>query len=62
MDIFGIAIPLWAIFLGVLLIVVIVWKMIKFALKVLLILVVFFVILVGLDFFNVFNWIQSVLF
>lgn len=61
MDIFGFIIPLWAVFLGGIIIVVIAWKLIKFALKALLILVVFFVILIGLDFFNVFGWIQSVL-
>lgn len=59
MDIFGVTVPLWAIFLGVLLVVVVVWKFIKFAIKLFLILVVFFVILIGLDFFNVFDLIQN---
>jgi len=62
MDIFGVTVPLWAAFLVVLLVVVIVWKFIKFAIKVLLVLIVFFVILIGLDFFNVFDWIQNILF
>jgi hypothetical protein len=59
MELFGIIIPLWAVFLGGILVVIIAWKLIKFALKLLLVLVVFFAILIGLDFFGVFNWIQG---
>jgi hypothetical protein len=61
MDIFGITVPLWAIFLGVLLVVVVIWKFIKFAIKLFLILIVFFAILIGLDFFDVFGSIQDAL-
>jgi len=61
MDIFGFALPLWAVFLGGIIIVVVAWKLIKFALKVLLVLVVFFAILIGLDVLNVFNIIQDLL-
>lgn len=61
MDLFGFSIPLWAVFLIGIVIVVVVWKLIKFALKILIILVFFFVILMGLDYFQVFDWIQSVL-
>ena len=59
MDIFGFSIPLWLIFLCGILIVFVAWKLIKFAIKVLLILIVFFVIIIGLDFFNVFELFQK---
>ena len=58
-EIFGVELPLWAIFLIGIIIVIVAWKLIKFALKILLIAIVFFVILLALDFFNVFNWIQN---
>ena len=61
MDVFGFTLPLWAVFLGGIIIVVVAWKLIKFALKVLLVLVVFFAILIGLDVLNVFNIIQDLL-
>ncbi len=61
MDVFGFILPLWAVFLGGIIIVVVAWKLIKFALKVLLVLVVFFGILIGLDVLNVFNIIQDLL-
>ena len=59
MELLGFTIPLWAVFIGIIIIVVIAWKLIKFAIKVLLVLVVFFVILMGLDFLGVFAWIQD---
>ena len=58
-EIFGVELPLWAIFLIGIIVVILAWKLIKFALKILLIAIVVFVILIGLDFFNVFNWIQN---
>jgi len=61
MDIFGFTLPLWAVFLGGIIIVVVAWKLIKFALKVLLVIVVFFGILIGLDVLGVFNFIQGLL-
>ena len=61
MDVFGFTLPLWAVFLGGIILVVVAWKLIKFALKVLLVLVVFFGILIGLDFLGVFNFIQGLL-
>jgi len=61
MDIFGFTLPLWAVFLGGIIIVVVAWKLIKFALKALLVIVVFFGILIGLDFLNVFNIIQDLI-
>jgi len=61
MDVFGFTLPLWAVFLGGIILVVVAWKLIKFALKVLLVLVVFFAILIGLDVLNVFTIIQDLL-
>ena len=61
MDVFGFTLPLWAVFLGGIIIVVVAWKLIKFALKVLLVIVVFFAILIGLDFLGIFNFIQGLL-
>ena len=58
-ELFGITLPLWAFFLIGIIAIIIVWKLIKFAIKVLLIIVVFFVILIGLDFLNVFDFIQN---
>ena len=52
-------IPLWAVFLGGILVVIIAWKLIKFAIKLLLVLVVFFAVLIGLDFFGVFDLIMG---
>ena len=60
MDIFGIDVPLWALFLIGIVAVIVVWKLFKFALKIALIIIVFFVILFGLDFFNVFDAIQNI--
>lgn len=62
MELFGFAVPLWGIFLIGLVAVIVAWKLIKFALKILLVLVVFFVVLVGLDFLHVFDWLQGLLF
>ena len=59
MIIFGIDLPLWAFFLIGIIAVIIVWKLFKFALKILLIVIVFFVILMGLDCFHVFDSIQN---
>jgi len=61
MEIFGFILPLWAVFLGAIVIVVVAWKLIKFAIKILLILVVFFAVLVGLDLLHVFDFIQNLL-
>ena len=61
MDVFGFTLPLWAVFLGGIIFVFVAWKLIKFALKVLLVLVVFFGILIGLDVLGVFNFIQGLL-
>lgn len=59
LTILGADIPLWAVFLILIIVVLIVWKFIKFAIKILIILVVFFIILFGLDALGVFNTIQN---
>ena len=61
MEIFGFILPLWAVFLGAIVIAIVAWKLIKFAIKILLILLVFFAVLIGLDLFDVFNNIQRLL-
>lgn len=60
LEIFG-SLPLWAIILVGIIVVVIAWKIIKFALKILLVLIVSFGILMGLDFLGVFNVLQDLL-
>jgi len=52
-------IPLWAVFLGGIIVVIIAWKLIKFAIKLLLVLVVFFAVLIGLDVLGVFDLIMG---
>jgi hypothetical protein len=57
--IFGVDIPLWIVFIVGLIVLILAWKLIKFALKILLIVAVFFIILIILDYTNVFNAIQN---
>jgi hypothetical protein len=61
MELFGIVVPLWALFIGLILVVVVVWKLIKFAIKILILIVVFFAILIGLDFIGVFKIISDLI-
>ena len=58
LEIFG-SFPLWAIILIGIIIVIIAWKIIKFALKILLVLIISFAILLGLDIIGVFDFIQN---
>jgi hypothetical protein len=58
-ELFGFVLPLWAVFLIGIVIIILAWKIIKFAIKLLLIVIVIFLILIGLDFLNVFGWIQN---
>ena len=60
MILFGLDIPIWLIFLIGILVVIVAWKIIKFAIKILLIAVVIFIIIMGLDFINFFSWIQNI--
>jgi hypothetical protein len=61
MNVFGVVVPLWAVFLIGIILVVVAWKLIKFALTVLVVLILFFVILMCLDYFQVFDMIQGFL-
>lgn len=58
-QIFGFELPLWALFLIIVIAAIIAWKFIKFAIKIMLIIVVFFVILMAMDYFNVISGIQN---
>jgi|GEM_PF-920875 len=60
LEIFG-SLPLWAIILVGIIVVVIAWKVIKFALKILLVLIVAFAIMMGLDILGVFDILQNLL-
>ena len=60
LEIFG-SLPLWLILLIGIIIVLIAWKIIKFAIKILIILIVAFLILLGLDFIGFFDLIQKFL-
>ena len=58
-DVFGFDLPLWAIFLIGIIVVVIVWKLAKFAIKILLILLFFLIILMLLDSMGAFEGIKN---
>ena len=60
LEIFG-SLPLWAIILVGIIVVVIAWKIIKFALKILLVLIVSLAIIMGLDILGVFDILQNLL-
>ena len=62
MEIAGVDIPFWAVFLIGIVVALVAWKLIKFALVVLVIIVIIFVILMGLDFLDVFGKIQNLFF
>jgi hypothetical protein len=61
MEILGFTLPLWALFLMGIIGVIIAWKLIKFAIKIVLILIVFFGSLFLIDFFDVVGIIQQFL-
>ena len=60
MYIFGFDVPNAALFLIGIIGVIVLWKLVKFALKLLLVIVAFFVILMALDYFQVFSTIQGI--
>jgi hypothetical protein len=49
MDVFGYTIPFWAILVGILVIVLLLWGVIKFAIWVLIFIAIVIVALIGLD-------------
>jgi len=50
MEIFGYIIPFWAVLVGILLIVLVLWGVIKFAVWVLIFIAIVIIALIGLDF------------
>jgi hypothetical protein len=50
MDVFGYVIPFWAILLGILVIALVLWGVIKFAVWVLIFIAIVIIALIGLDF------------
>ena len=61
MDIVGVNLPLWVIFLIGIILVIVAWKFIKFALKILLVIIILLVILIGLDALGFFDTIQNLI-
>jgi len=50
MDVFGYTIPFWVVLLGILVIALILWGVIKFAIWVLIFIAIVIIALIGLDF------------
>ena len=50
MDVFGYSIPFWAVLVGILVIVFLLWGVIKFAIWVLIFVAIVIIALIGLDF------------
>jgi len=61
MEFLGIGLTTWIAVLGILVIALIAWKIIKFAFKIFLVIVVAALILFGLDYVGVFDTIQNLL-
>ena len=49
MEIFGLIIPFWAVLLGILVIALVLWKVLKFAIWVLIFITIVIIALIGLD-------------
>ena len=54
-------VPLWAILLIFILVVIVAWKLIKFAIKIMLVLILILIIFAGLDYLGVFDAIQNLI-
>jgi len=50
MDVFGYVIPFWAVLLGIIVIVFLLWGILKFAVWVLIFIIIVVIALIGLDF------------
>lgn len=59
MEFLSLSIPLWAVFLVFVIVLLLVWQFIRFTLKVLLFFILFFVLVIALDFIGVFSWIHQ---
>ncbi len=62
MELYGVDIPFWAVFLVGIIVALVAWKLIKFALVLIVIIVIIFVVLMGLDFLDIFGKIQNLFF
>ena len=60
LEIFG-QIPLVYLLLLGIVVIVVAWKVIKFAIKIFVALLIFFGVLIGLDMLGIFQWIQQML-
>jgi hypothetical protein len=60
-EILGFELPLWGFLLIGIIAVMVAWKLIKFAVKIMLIILVFFIILMIIDYFNIISGIQNLL-
>jgi hypothetical protein len=52
-------IPLWALVVGVIFFIIVAWKLIKFAIKAFILIIVFLALIIGLDVLGVINWIKE---
>jgi len=59
MEFFSISLPLWAIFLVVIIVVLLIWQFLRFTVRLLLFIALFFILLIGLDLLGVFSWVQQ---
>lgn len=50
MDVFGFTIPFWAVLLGILVIALVLWGVIKFAIWILILIAIVIISLIGLEF------------
>jgi len=60
-DLFGVQVPLWAFIIIGIVIVVLAWKLIKFALTILIIIVIALLILMFVDFLGIFENFENVI-
>jgi hypothetical protein len=51
MELFGFIIPFWAVLLGILVIALVLWKVLKFAVWVLIFIAIVIIAFIGVDFF-----------
>lgn len=59
LEIFSLAIPVWAVVLCLLIVVVLIWQFFRFTIRLLLFFILFFVLLIGLDLLGVFTWVKD---
>jgi len=60
-QLLGFELPLWALFLIGIIVVIVAWKFIKFAIKLMIVIIVFFIILMVIDYFDIISGIQKLL-